>query len=340
MREVWITKTGGPEVLQVKEAPDPNPQAGEIRIRVERTGINFADIMARLGLYPDAPKLPAVVGYEVSGYVDAAGADVSEFKEGDAVVAFTRFGGYSDTVVVPEVQALFKPPGLSFDQAAAIPVNYITAYQMLVASGQVRAGEKVLIHQAAGGVGLAALDLCQIFGAETYGTASAGKHEFLKERGLHHAIDYRNEDFEEAIRRLTNGRGVNLALDPIGGDSWRKSWNSLGPTGRLIMFGFSSMASGEERSLRAVIQGLLQTPWFKFNPMNLMNVNKGVVGVNVGHLWHEVEMLKGWMKEILSWAIEGKLRPHVDRVFSFEEAGAAHQYIQDRKNIGKVLLRP
>ncbi len=337
MRQVWITKTGGPDVLEVREAPDPVPAYGEVRIRVQRAGINFADIMARLGLYPDAPKLPAVVGYEVAGTIDMVGADVEDFKPGDEVLAFTRFGGYSDMVCVPALQALKRPAGMSADEGAALPVNYITAYQMLVASGRVGPGDRVLIHQAAGGVGLAALDICRIFGAETYGTASAGKHDFLRERGLGHPIDYRNRDFAEEIMLLTTGKGVNLALDPVGGESWRKSWEVLAPAGRLIMFGFSSMAQ-EERSLRRVVQGLLSTPWFKFNPLNLMNTNKGIIGVNVGHLWHETAMLRGWMEEVLRWYGEGKIRPCVDRVFPLAEAGAAHQYIQDRKNIGKVLL--
>jgi NADPH:quinone reductase-like Zn-dependent oxidoreductase len=340
MRQIWIPKTGGPEVLEVREAPDPLPQHGEIRVRVERAGINFADIMARLGLYPDAPKLPAVVGYEVSGVIDAVGEGVSSSRVGQRVLAFSRFGGYSDVLCVPEAQALSLPEAMTFDEAAAIPVNYITAYQLLLASGSVVRGDKVLIHQAAGGVGLAALDICKIIGAETYGTASGAKHDFLRERGLDHPIDYTRVDFAEEIRRLTGGKGVNLVLDPIGGDSWRKGWEILRPTGRLIMFGFSSMTSGEKRSLRRVIESLLTTPWFKFNPLNLMNANKGIIGVNLGHMWEEVDLLHGWMAQILRWYQEGKIHPHVDRIFRFDEAGAAHTYIQERRNIGKILLRP
>lgn len=339
MRQVWITKTGGPEVLEVREAPDPLPQAGEVRIQTARAGINFADIMARLGLYPDAPKLPAVVGYEVSGVIDQVGEGVDAGRVGKQVLAFTRFGGYSSVLCVPAGQALELPAGMSLDEGAAIPVNYITAYQLLVASGGVGRGDKVLIQQAAGGVGLAALEVCRIFGAETFGTASGSKHAFLRERGLDHPIDYTQTDFAEEVKRLTNGRGVNVILDPVGGESWAKSWEILAPTGRLLMFGFSSMAQ-KERSLRRVIESLLQTPWFKFNPLNLMNANKGIIGVNVGHLWHEMDMLRGWMERVLEWYAEGKIHPHVDSVFSFDEAAAAHTYIQERRNIGKVLLRP
>jgi NADPH:quinone reductase-like Zn-dependent oxidoreductase len=339
MRQVWIPKTGGPEVLEVREAPDPAPQPGEVRIQVARAGVNFADIMARLGLYPDAPKLPCVVGYEVSGTIDAVGAGVAPGRVGTQVLAFTRFGGYSSVLCVPERQAITLPAGMTLDEAAALPVTYITAYQLLVANGAPAPGDKVLIHQAAGGVGLAAIDLCRILGVETFGTASGGKHAFLRERGLDHPIDYTQTDFAAEVKRLTNGRGVNLILDPVGGESWAKGWEILAPTGRLMMFGFSSMAQ-KERSLRRVIESLLQTPWFKFNPLNLMNANKGIIGVNVGHLWHEMELLRGWMERILAWYAEGKIPPHVDRVFPFAEAGAAHAYIQDRKNVGKVLLRP
>lgn len=339
MRQVWIPKTGGPEVLEVREAPDPAPGPGEVRVQVERAGINFADLMARLGIYPDAPKLPAVVGYEVAGKIDAVGQGVDPGRVGEDVLAFSRFGGYSSVLCVKDHQALRRPPGMSADEGAAIPVNYITAYQLLIASGSIIKGDKVLIHQAAGGVGLAALDLCKIVGAETFGTASAGKHAFLRERGLTHPIDYTTKDFADEVLRITNGRGVNVVLDPVGGDSWGKSWKVLQPTGRLMMFGFSSMA-GKQKSLRRVVEALLQTPWLKFNPLTLMNENKGLIGVNVGHLWDEIDMLRGWMEQVLVWYGEGKIHPHVDRVFTFDEAAAAHAYIQDRKNIGKVLLRP
>ena len=340
MKQIWISQTGNPDVLEIREAPDPLPHRGEVRIRVERAGINFADIMARLGLYPDAPKLPAVVGYEVAGQIDAIGENVTGWQLGDDVIAFTRFGGYSDQVVVPINQVLKRPTGMSADEGAALPVNYITAYEMLVSCGRIRPGDRVLIHQAAGGVGLAALEICRIFGAETYGTASAGKHAFLKERGLDHPIDYRTTDFAEEIKRLTANRGVHVILDPVGGDSWRKGWDILAPTGRLIMFGFSSMASGKERSLRRVVESLLSTPWFKFNPLNLMNANKGIIGVNLGHLWHEADLLNQWMQQVLAWYVEGKIHPHVDRVFDFADVAQAHSYIQERKNVGKVLLKP
>jgi len=339
MRQIWITRVGPPEVLEVRDAPDPTPRAGEVRIRVKASGINFADIMARLGLYQDAPKLPAVVGYEVAGDVDAVGDGVSR-AVGERVLALTRFGGYSDVVCVPASQAVLLPEGMGYEQGAAIPVNYLTAYQMLIQMGSLKAGERVLVHSAAGGVGLAAIDLCTIYGAEVFGTASASKHAMLRERGVQHTIDYRTQDYEAEVKRITAGRGVHIVLDAMGGMHWKKGYRCLAPTGRLVMFGLSSAATEKTRSVLALIKTLLQTPLFSFPPPRLINDNKALIGVNLGHLWDENAMLLAWLQRILAWYREGKVRPTVGARFPFTEAPAAHHYIQDRKNVGKVVLVP
>ena len=222
MRQVVIVGRGGPEKLQLRQGPDPEPKSGEVRIRVTASGINFADILAREGLYPDAPRLPAVVGYEVSGSVDKVGSEVDQDLIGRDVVALTRFGGYSDVVSVPPAQVFEKPAMLSHEQAAATPVAYLTAWQLLVVMGSLKAGEIVLIHNAGGGVGLAAIDIARHVGATIYGTASTGKHAFLLERGLHEAIDYRTRDWEVEVDRLTGGKGVSLIIDPLGGSHWKE----------------------------------------------------------------------------------------------------------------------
>jgi NADPH:quinone reductase-like Zn-dependent oxidoreductase len=340
MRQSWITRTGSPETLVLREAPDPIARPGEVRIRVQASGINFADILARLGLYPDAPKLPAVVGYEVSGTIDQIGEGVRTWKVGDKVLALCRFGGYTDVITLPEDQVYRLPPKMSFSQGAALPVNYITAYQMLYVMGSVRPGDRVLVHSAAGGVGFAAIDLCRIAGAEIIGTASPAKHAILKERGVHHCIDYRGKDFEKEVLELTDGKGVQIVLDPIGGEYWAKGLRCLAPTGRLVCFGFSSAAVGKKRSSLAALRQLFQVPWLKVNPISLMNANHAVIGVNVGHLWQERELIRGWAQQLLKWYEEGKIHPTVDKEFKLEHAPAAHHYIQDRKNIGKVVLVP
>ncbi len=338
MRQVWITKRGGPEVLQVREAADPAPREGEVRIRVAAAGINFADVLARMGLYPDAPPLPAVVGYEVAGTVDAVGPGVEGLREGDRVGALTRFGGYADVLCVSAAQAFPISPALSFEKAAAIPVNYLTAWLMLVHLGCVRAGDRVLVHAVAGGVGQAAVQICRWRGAEVVGTASASKHARLRELGVAHCIDYRTQDFEAEVRRLYGKRGVDIALDAVGGDSFKKSYRCLGPLGRLYLFGVSSFAPGRTRSVMAALRGIASMP--RFSPIALMNGNRGVHGVNLGHLWHRVDLLREMLGEIVGLVADGTFDPVVDSTFPFDRAGEAHARMQDRQNFGKVLLAP
>lgn len=338
MRQIVITRSGGIGVLKIEERPDPTPAKGEALIRVRAAGINFADILARQGLYPDAPRLPAVVGYEVAGTVEAVGPETESTLAGKAVLALTRFGGYADLVNVPLSQVFEKPEALTFEQAAAIPVNYLTAYGLLVVMGSLHKGEAVLIHNAGGGVGLAALDIAKQIGAITYGTASAGKHEFLKARGLDHAIDYRGQDWLPELMRLTGGRGVELAMDPIGGKSWKKSYKALRSTGRLGVFGVSVGASEGLAGKLGMLKAAIQMPWF--HPLALMGANKSVFGLNLGHLWHENQKIAEWMQVILDGVSRGWVQPYVDKSFSFEQVGAAHAYIEARRNIGKVVLVP
>src|SRR2546425_477010 len=338
MRAIVTTANGDERVMKVETRPDPVPGEGEVLIRVKAAGLNFADILARQGLYPDAPKKPCVVGYEVSGIVEAVGEEVPQGPIGKPVIAMTHFGGQAELVVVPVRQIFAKPEQLSFEQGAAIPVNYLTAWALLVTMGGLKKDEAVLIHNAGGGVGLAALDIAKHIGATTYGTASAGKHEFLKQRGLDHAIDYRTQDWLAVLKDLTKGRGVELVIDPLGGKSWKKSYRALRSTGRMGVFGMSTAsASGIMGKLRAM-KALAQTP--RFHPLSLMNRNKGVFGLNLGHMWGEGEKVTGWTQEIVRGIHEGWIRPHVDRAFPFDQAADAHRYIEARKNIGKVVLVP
>ncbi len=340
MRQIWIEKFGAPDVLKVKEAPDPAPAAGEIRVRVEASGVNFADIMGRLGIYPDLPPIPVVPGYEVAGRVDAVGAGVDASWIGRDVIAMTRFGGYADVVCAPQGQVFARPEGMSALEGAALPVNYITAWQLVVAMGGLKKGETMLVHSAGGGVGIAATQLAKHIGATVIGTASAGKHEALRELGVDHLIDYTREDFEKRTREITGGRGVELILDAVGGESVKKGFRILAPTGRLGMFGASSMATGRTRNPLALLSFALQTPWLQANPVTLMNENKGVFGVNVGHMWNETPRIARWFEEILGLWKEGVVKPQIAKTFAFAEAGAAHDYIQSRSNLGKVLLTP
>ena len=339
MRAVWITRAGGPEVLEVREAPDPAPGPGQVRVRVRAAGVNFAEVMARLGLYPDAPRIPCVVGYEAAGVVDALGKGVTSPAPGARVLALTRFGAHADTICIPAGQALPMPEGMPFEEGAALPVVYLTAWHMLFRVAAIRPGEKVLVHMAAGGVGIAALQLCRtVPGVVTFGTASAAKHDVIRAEGCHHPIDYRTRDYEEEVRRLTGGKGVDVVLDPLGGRDWKKGYRLLRPAGRLVAYGFANLASGERRDYRNLVWQALGIPLF--TPIGLMNQNRAVAGVNIGHLWGEMEMLTQEMAELLDLYRKGAIKPRIDSTFRLEQAPEAHRRIQSRQNVGKVVLVP
>lgn len=339
MKAVWIPKFGKADVLEVREGPDPTPEPGHVRIRVVAAGINFADIMARQGLYPDAPPPPMIVGYEVSGTIDAIGDGVTDRAEGQRVLAMTRFGGYSDTVCVDATQCFVMPERMTFEEGAALPVTYLTAYHMLFNVFRVRPGDHVLIHQAAGGVGTAASQLCRsVGGVTTYGTASAAKHDYVRSNGCDHPIDYHRADYVKRVNELTSGRGVNVVLDALGGEDWKKGYSLLRPGGLLVAFGWANMAKFGKRRVTHVVGQLTRMPWWP--PAKLMSENKGVAGVNMGHLWGEREMTRNAFTNLLKLYEEGAIKSHVDRSFPFEQAGEAHAYIEAGQNVGKVLLTP
>ena len=330
-----IARHGPPDVFELQDAPDPDPRDGEIRIRVRAAGVNFADILARIGVYPDAPPPPVVVGYEVAGIVDATGPGVSQPHAGDRVVALTHFGGYADTVVVPAAHVFRLSDTLSDAEAAAVPVTYLTAALALYRIAALSAGETVLVHNAGGGLGIAATQLARLRRARVFGTASAAKHGALRSFGVDQAIDYRHADVEAEIARLTGGRGVDVILDPLGGQSFQVSYRMLAPLGRLVMVGVSSMAA-ERRQILRVLRSWWQMGSFK--PLSLMNRNRGVFGLNVGHLWGERRTLLPLMELIMTELGAGRLRPVVARTFPLERAADAHRFIQERANIGKVVL--
>jgi NADPH:quinone reductase-like Zn-dependent oxidoreductase len=340
MKQIWITKAGAPSVLQVKEAADPTPARGQVRIRVKAAGINFADLMARVGLYPDAPPIPCVVGYEVAGVIDAVGPEVKSLTVGTRVFGMPRFGGYTDTLVIDEKQVFPLPERMSFEQAAALPVVYLTAHTMMLQTGALRPGMKVLIHSAAGGVGLAAIELGKAHGCVLFGTASKGKHELLRKKGLDHPLDSSAELLPQARAALASigASGFDLVLDPVGGRSWKEGYELLDPCGRLVAFGMSAATGGNTRNLWKAVGAFLSAP--KFSPMKLMDENKSVTGVNMGHLFDRLDILTPQFHALLALFEAGKIAPHVDRTFRFSEAPAAHQYLHDRKAFGKVLLVP
>jgi synaptic vesicle membrane protein VAT-1 len=337
LKELVITRHGGPEVLQVRERPTPEPGPGEVRLKVSRAGLTFADVSARVGLYPDAPPPPCVVGYEVCGTVEARGPDVQSPELGTRVLSLTRFGGHASHIVVPARFVVPVVPQLTDDEAAGLPVNYLTAFHMLFYVHHLKPGAHVFFHRAAGGVGLALLQLARtVPGVVLYGTASAGKHEALRKLGFDHPIDYKTHDYADEVKRLTNGRGVDLVMDSEGGPDWKKGYGLLRPAGHLIAFGWGNMVPGEKRSLVRVASQFVQQPLF--SGMGLMNDNKTVSGVNLGHLWKEEELLRGHLEKLMELARAGRVKPPIDSVFPLSKGADAHRQMQSRKNVGKVVL--
>jgi NADPH:quinone reductase-like Zn-dependent oxidoreductase len=342
MRAVVITRHGAPEVLRVEEHDDPPVRAGEVRIGVRAAGINFADLMARSGVYPDAPPPPCVVGYEVAGEVESVGEGVDSLALGDRVIAGTRFGGYAELVSVPVDQVLPLPAALTFEQGAAFPVNYATAYAALVIMGGLKAGERVLIHAAAGGVGIAATQLAKSIGAEIFGTASGSKHDAIRSQGVDHAIDYRNADFAAEAMRITGGTGLDLIIDAVGPSSFRRDYGILRPGGRLVMYGLSEVQTGEKRDIPAVLKGLARMPlatmpWWR--SLSIMNENKGVFGLNMLKWW-DAEGLDRMLEPLAAGLEGGEYTPVVAATFPFDRAPDAHRFIAERRNVGKVVLTP
>jgi NADPH:quinone reductase-like Zn-dependent oxidoreductase len=334
MRAVVITKHGDPSVLQVQQRPDPPPPGpGQLQVAVRAAGVNFADHLARVGLYPDAPKLPAVVGYEVAGIVAAVGDGVDPSRVGERVLAGTRFGGYAETVNVAASDSVALPDSLSFEQGAAVPVNYATAWAALHGYGSLRRGERVLIHAAAGGVGTAAIQFAKAAGAEVHGTASPAKHQKLAEFGVDRAIDYRRDGWWKDVGPY------DLILDALGGTSLRRSYELLRPGGRLVGYGVSSLQQGEKRSLRRAAPQVLSM-LRGFNLMDQLSASKAVIGLNMLRLWDDRGTLEPWITPLTQALQDGTIAPIVHAAVPFDEAPAAHRILAARENIGKVVLVP
>jgi NADPH:quinone reductase-like Zn-dependent oxidoreductase len=331
-----ITKYGTPDVLVSRELPTPAPGEGDVRIAVRAAGVNFADVMARLGLYPDAPKPPLVAGYEVAGVVDEVGKGITRVHQGDRVIALTKFGGYASHVIVPEPFVFRTPDNLSDAEGAAIPVNYLTALISLYRLANIGAGETVLINGAGGGVGIAAIQLARLRRATIIAAASASKHAALTSFGVDHVIDYRTTDVSRAVKSLTNDRGVDVVLDPIGGQSFAASYRLLAPLGRMVMLGVSSVTRGETRNWWHAALAIFRMP--RFRPLSLMNHNRGVFGLNLAHLWEEQGKLTASMQTLLEEIAAGRLRPVIAKTFPLEQAADAHRFMQSRSNIGKIVL--
>jgi NADPH:quinone reductase-like Zn-dependent oxidoreductase len=341
MRAAVIRRYGPPDVFAVQDVPDPQAKPGEVLIRVKTIGVNFADLLARIGVYPTAPKPPFVPGLEVAGIVEkvaeaSRGGDSDSLRPGDAVVALCNFNAYAEWVTVPANHAFRLPAGIGFDEAAAIPVNYLTAYHSIVVMGNMLAADRILVHNGAGGVGIAAIQIAKARGLKIFATGGPSKQEMLRKLGVDHAIDYQRDDFVDVVHKFAPD-GIEMVMDAIGGKSFSRSYDCLGSTGRLVIYGFSvaSSASGK-RDLVGSAKALLETP--RFHPLRLMAKNVSVLGVNLSGLVARPTLLRSEMADVFQLYAAGKIKPVVGKRFPLAEVAAAHQFIHERKNIGKVVL--
>jgi NADPH:quinone reductase-like Zn-dependent oxidoreductase len=319
LKAVYIERGGQ---LAVKDLAEPSPAPGRTLIRVKAVGVNFADCMARQGLYPDAPPRPFVPGYEVAG----------ETADGRRVMAMTRFGGYAEVVEVPDDQVFDIPESFSFEEAAGFMVQGLTAGFAMFGYGPLLAGDRVLIQAAAGGVGLCAVQIGLAHGAVLFGTAGSDeKCRKLAEMGVAHPINYRKEDWPRRVRDL--GGKLDLVLDSLGGPAIPQGLALLAPGGRLIAFGVAGGSGmGPIRWAADLIQGA-------FLPvLPLLANSKALIGLNMLRMADHPERIRLVFERLLELVSKGKLRPHIGATFPLDEAHKALELLESRNSVGKVVL--
>ncbi len=337
MKAAFVTKYGGPEVLEIRETAIPRPQPDQILVKVRAIGLNFADVMGRFGVYPGTPQPPFILGLEFSGDVVEVGSAVTLFKGGERVMGYSRHGSHAEYVCVSEKFATELPPAMSYEEGASFLVVYLTAYHGIVRLANIRSGEKLLVHAAAGGAGLATVQLGKHLGAEIFGTAgSEQKVELARKHGAHHVINYNSHDFADEIRRITNNYGVDVVMDAVGGLVYDKSWNLLAPMGRYILYGLAAVAGkGALNKLKAATVMSVMKPIF---PPQLMSANKGILGFNLGTLKGKEAYFKEATLELLKLYDLGVLKPLIWKVFPFHDIVEAHRALQTRQSVGKVVV--
>lgn len=324
LKSIRFTKYGGPEVLELVDLPIPEVKEDEVLVRIKATGINYADTARREGQYVVPTPLPFTPGLEIAGEVVQIGDSVQNFEKGDRVLALLDSGGYAEYAVIHKKQLITMPNGITFEQAVALPVQGLSAYHILKTMGRIQPGESVLIHAAAGGVGLLAVQLAKEFGAgKIIATASTeDKLQLAKEMGADELVNYTEEGWEGKVRELTNGRGVDVALEMAGGDVFHKTVKCLAPFGRLVIYGVAS--------------GIMP----EFHPSKLMKRNQSVIGFFLPQIMRDPSLYLSSLRELMSMVEQGKLKITIGGTFPLEEAPRVHQLLQGRKTTGKLILTP
>lgn len=337
MKAVVIPRYGDPSVLEVRDLPEPAPAPGLLRVQVRAVGVNFADVLSRLGIYKAAPKPPFVPGLEVAGVVEEVGEGVRTLRAGERVMAFCPFGGYAEKAVVPEDFAFPIPDDMGFPEAAAFPVQYLTAWYALHEAAHVQRGETVLVHAAAGGVGVAALQLLREMGTSVFATVGSEQKAAVVQEENPHAVPilYLKEDFAQRIRRET-GAGVDVVLDSVGGEVFRKSWNLLNPYGRHVLFGAASAVKpGAIARLGALWR--LRAMWL-VSPLAMLDRNRTLSAFNLYYMRSRSGLFREAADRMLDMRARGLLKPRVGLALPLEKAAEAHLRLQERRTVGKVVL--
>ena len=337
MKAAIVTKKGGPDVLSIRDVPMPVLSSMQVLIRIRAIGLNFADIMGRLGAYPDMPEPPYIPGMELSGTVEEVGAEVRSFKGGERVLAYSFTGSHAEFVAVREEHVTPLPDSMTFEEGAAFLVTSLTAYHGLVTLANARSGEKLLLHAAAGGVGILSLQLAKHLGMETFATAGTDeKLEVARQHGADHIINYRRDKFDSAVRTMTKEYGVDVVMDSVGGRVFKQGWNLLAPMGRYILYGFADAVSDNAFSILKAARSSLAMP--VIFPLSLMSKNRGLLGFNLSTLTERIDYLQRCMGALSSLYNQGVLKPLIGRIFPFAEIRQAHAHLQQRKSIGKVVI--
>jgi len=336
MQAIYLARKGSPFMaFETREIPPPNPDAGEIQIKVEGFGLNFADVLARRGLYPDAPPMPCVLGYDVVGIVTETAPDVTQFKPGDRVTAMTHFGGYAEYAVAPALLSAAISDRMTAGEATALTVQYCTAYFAAAESVNLYPGDKVLIHAASGGVGTALVQFCKYKKCEIFATAgSDAKLEMLKKAGVDHAINYITEDFSEKIREISGGKGIQVIFDSIGGRTTRKGFQLLAPGGNLIIYGAASFSG---KNIFGKMSNLLGFGFF--HPLNIMASSKTITGINMLKIaLSKPAAFKRCLDNVVKLYEEEIFKPMVGGIFPASEIGKAHDLLERRQTSGKITV--
>jgi NADPH2:quinone reductase len=337
MKAIVLDRHGGPEVLRVREIPDPAPGAGQVRVRVEAIGVNYAEVLSRKGLYGWAPAMPYTPGMEAAGTIDALGAGVEGRAIGQRVIVGAQYGAYAEKVVVPERQALPAIPGFSTDENAAIAVNYLTAWVALVEMARLRPTDRVLVTAAAGGVGTAAVQIATRFGCATAGMAgSDAKLDGIRALGAEAAVNYRRAGFEARLREAAGPDGFDVVLEVVGGEVFRAVWPVLAPFGRVVVAGFASLALQRWNPL-SWLRTWRDLP--RADIRSLAPASAGLMATHIGYLLDDPPRLARVWGELMAFVAAHGIRPVVGAAFRFDDMAGAHRLMESRESVGKIVVR-